>query len=81
MGMGVYASLLGHLLMRTLDRAQRIHSAMWCRGFDGKIRIMSPLSFGRTEFLFVVLWTTLFMVMRFVNIPQLMGARIAGFLS
>ena len=31
------------LLLRTLDRGQRIHLAMRCRGFDGRIRSDTPL--------------------------------------
>ncbi len=37
-GLKVYAYMIGHLLLRTVDRAQRIHIAMRCRGFDGDIR-------------------------------------------
>jgi cobalt/nickel transport system permease protein len=76
MGLSAYSSLLGHLLLRTLDRAQRIHSAMWCRGFDGTIRIMRPLSMGRSEFIFIFGWVTAFMVMRFFNLPLLLEGSI-----
>jgi cobalt/nickel transport system permease protein len=73
MGMTTYASLLGHLLLRTLDRAQRIYSAMWCRGFDGTIRTTKRLSFGRAEYLFMLVWISLFMIMRFKNLPLYLG--------
>jgi len=73
LGLATYASLLGHLLLRTLDRAQRIYSAMWCRGFDGTIRTTRRLSFGRAEYLFVASWTALFVTMRFYNIPLSLG--------
>ena len=36
-------SMAGHLLLRTMDRAQRIHLAMLCRGFDGNLRSFRPL--------------------------------------
>ncbi|ADW19360.1 cobalt ABC transporter, inner membrane subunit CbiQ [Desulfobulbus propionicus DSM 2032] len=42
MGMRTYGHLLGGLLLRTLDRAQRIHQAMLCRGFDGTVRTRRP---------------------------------------
>jgi cobalt/nickel transport system ATP-binding protein len=29
--------MIGQLLLRTLDRAQRVHLAMCCRGFNGEI--------------------------------------------
>ena len=77
MGVTTYASLLGHLLIRTLDRAQRIYSAMWCRGFDGTIRTTRQLSFGRAEYLFMLVWITLFVIMRFNNLPLSLGEHIA----
>jgi len=42
-GLWAYSSMLGHLLLRTLDRAQRLHLAMLSRGFDGEIRLLRPL--------------------------------------
>jgi cobalt/nickel transport system permease protein len=81
MNLTAYGSLLGHLLLRTLNRAQRIHSAMWCRGFDGNIRIMKPLSFGRTEFVFMAGWISLFVVWRLINLPLLLGATVAGIMG
>jgi cobalt/nickel transport system permease protein len=78
MHLTAYGSLLGHLLLRTLNRAQRIHSAMWCRGFDGNIRIIKPLSFGRTEFVFMAGWISLFVVWRLINLPLLLGTTVAG---
>ena len=81
MGLTAYSSLLGHLLLRTLDRAQRIHSAMWCRGFDGSIRIMQPLSMGRRELLFMVGWVTLFVLFRVVNVPLYAEGIIVEFMG
>lgn len=81
MSMTAYGSLLGHLLLRTLSRAQRIHSAMWCRGFDGNIRIMKPLTFGRIEFAFMAGWISLFVVWRLVNIPLWLGTTVARFMG
>lgn len=80
LGLSAYGSLLGHLLLRTLDRAQRIHSAMWCRGFDGRIRVLRPLSFGGRELLFVTGWSLFFVVMRVVNVPAVLGAAALGLL-
>jgi cobalt/nickel transport system permease protein len=68
-----YGSLIGHLLLRTMNRAQRIHMAMCSRGFDGQIRITRPLNIRPKEILFVFGWSALFIFMRFYNIPLLMG--------
>lgn len=77
MNLSTYGSLLGHLLLRTLSRAQRIHSAMWCKGFDGNIRILKPLSFGRREYVFMGGWVSLFIIFRLVDFPVWLGANIS----
>lgn len=41
--LAVYGPMLGHLLLRTLDRAQRIHQAMLSRGYDGEISVGQKL--------------------------------------
>lgn len=76
MGFKVFVSMIGQLLLRTLDRAQRIHLAMRCRGFDGEIRVFRKLAFGRRDAAFLIGWSALFAVMRLVDIPQWMGDRV-----
>jgi len=39
MPLKVFVSLMGQLLIRALDRAQRVHMAMLSRGFDGEIHL------------------------------------------
>lgn len=72
-GLRVYGSMLGHLLLRTLERAQRIHMAMVCRGFQGDIRVMGHLRFGRNEIAFTLAWTAFFIIARFFNLSRTMG--------
>lgn len=72
-GIKSYGSLVGQLLLRTLDRAQRIYLAMSCRGFDGQIRILRPLRFGPREIGFIFGWSAIFILMRFYNLPVLIG--------
>jgi len=77
-GIGTYGPMLGNLLLRTIDRAGRIHLAMLCRGFDGNIRITNRYKFGFKEFLFIIIWALLFLLFRFVNIPKLAGILVTG---
>ena len=77
---GTFGSMLGHLLLRTMDRAQRIHLAMCCRGFDGHVRLICPLKAGWREGVFVLGWSLLFIVMRFHNIPGMLGEFVTGYL-
>lgn len=78
MGMGVYGSLLGHLLLRTLDRAQRIHLAMRCRGFTGEIRGLRRPRIGLPEAAFAAGWCGAFAGLRLVNVPHLLGNLVEG---
>ena len=73
--------MAGHLLLRTMDRAQRIHLAMLCRGFDGTIRPFHPLGVRGWEVMFVAGWSALFVFMRLYNVPRSLGTMILGFVS
>jgi cobalt/nickel transport system permease protein len=81
LGIRVYGSLLGHLLMRTWHRAQRIHMAMLSRGFTGEFPLRRPLGIGPADIAFTVVWCLLFMGLRFVNLPQVLGKLIMGGIS
>lgn len=69
----VFVSIIGHLLLRSLDRAERIHMAMRCRGFDGRIRLVRKTKFGWKDFAFIAGWLSLFIVFRMNNLPIKVG--------
>lgn len=79
-GFRPYASLLGHLLLRTLDRAERIHQAMLARGFDGQVRLRRRLRFGTADLLFTLGWSAVFVFMRIVDVPLFLGGIATGVL-
>lgn len=62
--LSTYGSLVGHLLLRTLDRAERIHSAMCCRGFRGDIPLGESDRFGWRDAAFAGIWCLVFVAMR-----------------
>jgi cobalt/nickel transport system permease protein len=78
LGLRVYGYLVGSLLFRTMDRAQRIHLAMLSRGFEGEIRMTRPLIFGGRECRFVLGWSALFILMRTIHLPRFLGNLITG---
>jgi cobalt/nickel transport system permease protein len=80
-GVRVFGYLLGHLLLRTVDRAQRIHLAMLCRGFDGEIKLNRRLEAGSGEVIYAVAWSAFFIAARFYNIPLIAGDFITELLS
>jgi cobalt/nickel transport system permease protein len=81
LGFRTYSSMLGHLLLRTLDRAQRLHRAMLSRGFDGEIRLLRPLHLRALDAGFFLGWSALFVLLRVYNLPYLMGNAVAGLLK
>lgn len=78
MGPGVYANMVGHLLVRTTDRAQRVYDAMRCRGFEGTVRSASTLRMRRSDWAFLLGWSAAFILFRAVNVPVLIGTLITG---
>jgi cobalt/nickel transport system permease protein len=79
--MASYASLTGNLLLRTWERAERIHMAMLIRGFTGEFHTRHTSRFGGKELLFLLGWSALFIVLRVWNIPRFLGTFITGTLS
>jgi cobalt/nickel transport system permease protein len=77
-GIGSFATLVGHLLLRTWQRAERVHIAMLSRGFDGRFHTSRSTSFGRRELLFVAGWGSFLLVLRSINLPHLIGTVIMG---
>lgn len=73
MGMRATASLLGNLLLRTWDRAGRIHHAMLCRGFRGEFPVRRGYVFGLRELLFTCGWSAIFIMLRMVNLSRMVG--------
>jgi len=81
MGLKVYGQILGHLLLRTYARAERIYNAMLCRGFDGHVRIMRRLHFSGADLAFMLGWSAAFVVFRIYNIPLLLGLAVTRSVS
>lgn len=72
----IFMQLLGNLLLRTLDRAQRIHMAMLTRAFSGEIKMARQFRFGLAEFYYMSGWIIFLTCIRFVNISELIGKLI-----
>jgi cobalt/nickel transport system permease protein len=73
-----YRSLLGCLLLRTLDRAERVHQAMLCRGFAGSMSEYGhSTTFGIAEWRFCLISGLYLVAVRFYDLPLLLG-RLAG---
>lgn len=74
----VWGSLIGQLLLRTIDRAERIYQAMCCRGFDGEIRLSRNQPLRLADCLYFFGWSLFFISVRCFNIPKILGQVIMG---
>lgn len=81
LGIRVYGHMLGQLLLRTLDRAARIHQAMRCRGFDGEVRMSRRFKLRCVDLVFVTGWLAFFGVARCINLSQMLGLLVEGIVS
>jgi cobalt/nickel transport system permease protein len=73
LGLRTYGSLIGHLLLRSIDRAQRIYRAMISRGFDGEVRVLRADAPGWKDAAFVAGWSAFFIAARVCNLSELVG--------
>jgi cobalt/nickel transport system permease protein len=79
LGMRHFGSLAGQLLLRTWERAERIHMAMLARGFSGgfKSARRQPPCTGK-DIAFTGFWIILFILLRTHNASQLLGNLVMG---
>ena len=78
LGLKVHGAMLGTLLLRTLDRASRVHAAMCCRGFDGHIRSAEPMRLGLRDAIFLLGWVGLLVGLRVFDVTALLGGLVTG---
>jgi cobalt/nickel transport system permease protein len=80
-GIRAYGSMIGHLLLRTWMRAERIHMAMLARGFSGVFHTRRHSCFGLREIVFILGWGLFFITARLIPVPHLLGALVTGILQ
>ncbi len=73
-----FSVLAGHLLLRTWDRAQRIHLAMLSRGFEGHIPWRAQAAIRLRDVLFLAGCLLAFLFLRLVHGPRLLEALLTG---
>lgn len=78
LGVASFGSLAGHLLLRTWQRAERIHTAMLARGFVGRFNSCRQSRFGLPEFFFLIGWSALFIALRTVDVTDSIGVFFTG---
>lgn len=71
--LAVYGPMLGHLLLRTLGRAERIHQAMLSRGYDGQISVGHKLLWHWRDTAFLAACLGILALLRASNPAALLG--------
>ena len=59
-----FGSMAGNLLLRTFDRAEIIHQAMMCRGFNGTMPTAHVSCWKAADMVYIVGWTIVLIMLR-----------------
>ena len=74
----VWGSLIGQLILRTFERAQRVYRAMCLRGFTGEYNTGGHIRVTARDLAYLAGWSLFFALVRIYNIPMLIGALLTG---
>ena len=69
----VWGSLLGQMLLRSMDRANDIYDSMQLRGFDGDFRTGESKVLAPLDFLWPLLWGAVIVLLRVFPVVELLG--------
>ncbi|MBM4128607.1 MAG: cobalt ECF transporter T component CbiQ [Nitrospira sp.] len=72
-----FIRLISVLLLRTIERAERIYQAMLSRGFRGEIRVLNRHKLGIQDILFVIFSVGMFYIFRNFNIVGFLGETVS----
>ena len=73
-----WGSFLGQLLLRSMDRAEELYSAMQLRGFRGEFHYADVPPAKPKDFIYAVTAVCIFLLCRMVNIAALVGGLVSG---
>lgn len=74
-------SLIGQLLLRSVDRAERVYAAMQCRGFDGTFPAAETHMMEWVSMRYAILVSLALLLLRmigFSNVLTWIGTRLLG---
>ncbi|MGB4438867.1 MAG: cobalt ECF transporter T component CbiQ [Sedimentibacter sp.] len=69
--------LLGQLLMRTYDRAQRIYYCMVLRGYNGEYQ-QNECNLNLKDYIYLCIWTIFLFFIKYNNVPVILGNIMTG---
>ncbi len=66
-------NIIGVLLIRSIERSERIYQSICSRGFDGQIRMLKDFKIGPADICYALITITLFFIFRQYDIPGILG--------
>lgn len=71
-------NIIGVLLVRSIERSERIYQAICSRGFDGSIRTLREFRFGFADIIFALITISAFIALRKYDIAEMIGGLFWG---
>jgi cobalt/nickel transport system permease protein len=75
-----FVKLISVLLVRSVERAERIYQAMLSRGFRGEIRVLKHHTLGISDMLFAVTAVAFFFLIKKVHIVNFVGETVSRYI-
>jgi len=69
--LGMWSRMVGQLLVRSYERATRIHRSMLSRGFDGTMPLSRTRKMDAGSWIFMLVWIVVILLLRLLDISQL----------
>lgn len=69
----IWGTLIGQLLLRSIDRAENVFDSMLLRGFDGEFYFSDQRRFNSTDYIYLILWLAIMAGLRFINLAQILS--------
>ena len=69
----VWGSLIGQLLLRTMDKADNIYESMCLRGYTGEFYYGDIIECNTKDYIYLSIWGVIFFSIRFFNILEILG--------
>lgn len=70
----LWGPFVGQLLLRSLERSRRVHSAMLARGFNGSLTVTTMAKWTVADTLYCLIWISVIGAMRLLDLSSIITA-------
>lgn len=70
----VWGSLIGQLLLRTMDKADNIYESMCLRGYVGEFYYVKNEKTKGKDYVYLISWLVVFIIIRVFNLIEIIGS-------